>query len=61
MQIGVPILRTPASTSTPNTIGSLFLKVATCFRTQGKTAYFPYLYFLYCLTAATCFVKNSVK
>lgn len=61
MQIGVPIFRTPYSTSTPRTIGSLFLKVATCFRTHGKTAYFPYFYFLANFTAATCLEKKSVK
>jgi len=60
-QIGVPIFKTPDSTSTPKTIGSLFLKTATCFNMQGKTAYLPSFYLRYCLTAATCFVKKSVK
>ena len=37
----VPTFKTPCSTSTPRTIGSFFLKVATCFNTQGKTASLP--------------------
>ena len=59
--IGVPILSTPCSTSTPITIGSLFLKVWTCLRIQGKIAYLPYLTRRSYLTEATCLVKKSVK
>ncbi len=51
--MGVPIFNTPTSTSTPSTMGSLFLKVATCFNTQGKTAYFPSFDFLSFFTSAT--------
>lgn len=55
--MGVPIFNTPNSTSTPNTIGSFFLNVATCFNTHGKTASLPYFSFLYYLIYPTNFVK----
>ena len=59
--MGVPTFKTPDSTSTPNTIGSDFLKVATCLRTHGKIASLPYFCLLISLTSSTYLKKKSVK